>query len=68
MGRNPMTTKGTNMIRYFAIAHYTTAGGNHGSTSFHIVAANEEQATRKATWKASERGRSRVRVHVRAEV
>lgn len=52
------------MTRYFAIAHYRTAAGNHGSTSFNVVASDEQHAQSKAMAKASTRGRSRIRIHL----
>lgn len=55
------------MKRYFAIAHYLTPAGNHGSTSFHIVASDEQHAEAKARFKASTRGRQRIRIHLRQE-
>lgn len=52
------------MRRYFAIAHYLTAGGNHGSCSFPVMARDNEQATQLAERKAKTRGRYRIRVYV----
>lgn len=54
------------MTRFFAIAHYMTAGGNHGSTSFPIMASNADDALQRARAKANTRGRRKIVVHVYA--
>lgn len=54
------------MTRFFAIAHYLTAGGNHGSTSFPVMARNMDEALQLARAKASTRGRRKIVVSVYA--
>jgi hypothetical protein len=52
--------------RFFAIAHYRTAGGAHGSCSFNIIASDMDEALEKARRKADVRGRSKIVINVYA--
>lgn len=52
------------MTRFFAIAHYLTAGGNHGSTSFPVLAADMDDALQRARAKVNTRGRRKIVVHI----